>query len=386
MIRLKTIRLKTMRSNAICPKTSFFAAAFLALLMPALAMGQTWSQDGIPGRYFTSAIYDVSTDQAVVFGGLSATTVALGDIWSGPKIVNAGQMVTTYPYHWVQLFPTGTAPSARYGHGAAYDSVSNHMILFGGATTSTNCLNDLWELDDANSASGTPAWVQVIASGTLPAARRNFVSAYDTSSNSLVIFGGSNCASGYLSDVWVLSNANGEVGTPTWTQLTTAGVAPTPRENASAILDSTNNVLTLFGGDAGAAGMADVWSLSNANGQGGTPTWTHILPTGTAPVARTGQSSVYDSANNRMIMFGGVTTLTGAIPLGDTWILTFANNIGGAPAWVSEKVTGTAPTIRFHSSFYNSTFNNMVIFGGENQITGAQVQDRAFILSVANDL
>lgn len=348
--------------------------------------GLTWTQDGPPARYYTSDVYDVARDQMIVFGGLQTTGVPLNDVWSVTGIVSAGQTVTTTPYDFVQIFPTGTPPAARYGHAAEYDSVSNRMILFGGGVSATSCLNDLWLLDTANSVGGTPAWVQETASGTPPPARLNFVSQYDTSSNTVVIFGGSNCAGGYLSDVWVLSNANGNGGTPTWTQLTPAGVGPTARENASAIYDSTNHVLTLFAGDAGGAGLSDVWSLSNANGEGGTPTWTHIVPTGTAPSARTGQSSVYDSVNNRMIMYGGVATLAGTIPLGDTWILTFANNIGGTPAWISEKVTGTAPTIRFHSAFYSSSYNNMVIFGGENQITGATVQDRTFILSVANDL
>ena len=360
------------------------AVALLAFAMPVFAQG-TWTQDGPPARYYTSAIYDSVTDQMVVFGGYSGT-VPLNDLWSVPNIVKAGQQVTTYPYHWVQEFPTGTAPAARYGHGAAYDSVSNRMILFAGASSNTSCFYDFWLLDDANSTDGTPSWVQEVPSGTPPPARRNFVAQYDSSSNSLVIFGGSNCASGYLSDVWVLSNANGEVGTPTWTELSPSGVGPTARENASAIYDSTNHVLTIFAGDAGGSGMSDVWSLSNANGDGGTPTWTHITPTGTAPSARTGQNSVYDSVNNRLIMYGGVPTLTGTVPLGDTWVLTFANNLGGTPAWISEKVTGTAPTLRFHSGFYNSSYNNMVVFGGENQITGAQINDRTFILTVANDL
>lgn len=360
------------------------AVALLACAIPAFAQG-TWTQSGPLARYYTSAIYDVSTDQMVVFGGNSGTA-ALNDVWSSPNIVKAGQQVTSYPFLFQQVFPVGTAPAPRFGHGAAYDGVSNHMMVFAGASSTTSCFNDYWLLDDANSSGGTPSWVQEAPSGTPPPARRNFVAQYDSSSNTLVVFGGSNCASGYLSDVWVLSNANGGPGTPTWSQLSPAGTAPTARENASAIYDSTNHVLTLFAGDAGGSGLSDVWSLSNANGEGGTPTWTHITPTGTAPSARTGQVSVYDSVNNRMIMYGGVTTLTGTVPLGDTWVLTFANNIGGTPAWISEKATGTAPTLRFHSGFYNSSYNNLVVWGGENQITGASYNDRIFALSVANDL
>jgi hypothetical protein len=221
-------------------KKSFLpAAALFAMLTSPFAQAQTWTQDGPAPRYHTSAVYDGVTDQMVVFGG-EAATGPLGDVWSRPGIIAAGQTVTTTPYRWVQVFPTGTAPSARYGHAAAYDGVSNHMIVFGGGTSSTACLNDVWLLDDANSASGTPSWVQMSPSGKLPPARLNHTSVYDSTNNNLIIFGGSNCAFGYLSDVWILSNASGGPGTPTWTQLSPTGVAPTARENASAIYDGTN--------------------------------------------------------------------------------------------------------------------------------------------------
>jgi len=366
------------------PKTFTDDHIYILTDANGLATG-TWTQDGPAPRYHTSAIYDTVTDQMVVFGGDTATG-AIGDMWSVSGIVAAGQTVTTTPYHWVQVFPSGTAPSARYGHAAAYDGTGNHMMLFGGGTSATACLNDSWVLDDANSADGVPSWVQLSPSGTLPSARMNFTNQYDPTTNTLMIFGGANCDAGYLSDVWVLSNANGGPGTPTWTQLSPTGTAPTARENASSIYDSTNNVLTLYAGDSGSVGLSDVWTLSHANGSGGTPVWTHIVPTGTAPAARTGQVSVYDSKDNRMIMYGGNNSLTGTAYYEDTWILTFANNIGGTPAWISEKVSGTAPQRHFSSAFYSSADNDLIIFGGESMIATSPWDDRTFILTVANDL
>ncbi len=87
-----------------------------------------------------------------------------------------------------------------------------------------------------------------------------------------------------------------------------------------------------------------------------------------------------------MIVYGGVNTLTGPKPLGDTWILTSPNGIGGTPSWISEKVTGTAPQMRFHIAFYSSADNNLVIFGGLSQIAASPANDRIFILSKANGL
>ena len=85
-------------------------------------------------------------------------------------------------------------------------------------------------------------------------------------------------------------------------------------------------------------------------------------------------------------MYGGNNSLTGTAYYGDTWILTFANGIGGTPAWTLEKVSGTAPQRHFHSAFYVPTDNDMIIFGGQSMISQSPWDDRAFILSVANDL
>ena len=351
-----------------------------------MSSGATWTQDGPVPRYHSSAIYDPATDQMVVFGGEQGGTAgALSDVWSEQQVVADGQssQVTT---KWAQVFPTGTAPSARFGHSAFYDPSSNRMIVFGGANTATACLNDLWALDDPTSAHGVPAWLSLAASGTAPIARMNHNAVYDPVTNVLMVYGGSNCAGGYFSDVWTLSNANGSGGTPTWTQLSPSGAAPAARENASAVYDSVNNILIIYAGDAGGSGFSDVWNLTNANGQGGTPLWTQLAPTGTTPRPRTGHSAVYDSVNNRMIIFGGINALTGTGYLGDTWILTSANGLGATPTWIALKVTGTAPLRRLHNAFYNSAFNDMVVFGGDSQIAQSPADDHVFILSVANGL
>ena len=147
-------------------------------------------------------------------------------------------------------------------------------------------------------------------SGTKPNARVYAGGGYDPNSNTLIVFGGSNCSGQFLNDVWVLSNANGIGGTPTWSQLAPSGTSPQPRESGSAVYDPTHNVLTVYAGDAGGSPFSDVWTLSNANGSGGTPMWSPQSPSGTPPAARTGQSAVFDSADNRMIVFGGLIATT----------------------------------------------------------------------------
>ncbi len=99
--------------------------------------------------------------------------------------------------------------------------------------------------------------------------------------------------------VWVLTHANGLGGTPTWTMLNIAGTGPSGRSAFTTVYDPTSNRMIVFGGQGGGVDFNDMWALTNANGQGGTPAWIP-LPTGTAtvPAPRSGHTAVYDPAND----------------------------------------------------------------------------------------
>ena len=175
-----------------------------------------------------------------------------------------------------------------------------------------------------NFAGAKPTWVSETISGTLPAARAHHSGVYDPTTNSLIVFGGYDCASTYFGDVWVLSNANAVSGTLAWTQLSPTGPGPSPRQSSSAVYNSTTNTLTVFGGDAGGVPFGDIWILSNANGTGGTPAWSEITAN-SGPVARSGHTAIYDSVNNRMTVYGG---WNGSSLVADAWVLSIANGQG----------------------------------------------------------
>jgi Galactose oxidase, central domain len=93
--------------------------------------------------------------------------------------------------------------------------------------------------------------------------------------------------------------------------------------------------MLVFGGeDTNGTFLNDVWRLSNATGLG-SPQWSQVTPGGTPPPARQGQAAVFDSASQRMTIFGGanasgvlndigVLTAPGTSPLS-------CNANGGAP-------------------------------------------------------
>ena len=336
-----------------------------------------WTFSGPLGRRSHSAVFDPNSQQMIIFGGLqSATSTSVNEVW-------LGALTTTQNETFIAESPSGTAPQGRYGHVATYDSATNRMMVFGGNVTASSCANDVWILSGANGQSGTPAWISASISGVAPSPRTNSGGAFDPNTNSMILFGGSDCSTNYFNDVWVLSNANGTVGTSTWTQLAPSGTLPPARQSGTPVYDSTNNILIVFGGDAGGSPFNDVWVLSHANGTGGTPTWTQLLPTGTAPTARTGHTASFDSVNDRMTIFGGTT---GSSTFSDAWVLTTANGVGGTPAWVQIVTTGTAPSVAYHSGVFDSAKNNLYVFAGISSQDKLQANNHAFTLNGANGI
>jgi hypothetical protein len=369
---------KLRRMTVSVPLSVVRLFAILCITSGAWLSAQTWTQYGPLPRFAHSGVYDPTTKQTIVFGGQDpATDTDLNDLW----LVSTG---TDKHITDTSMAATGTLPAPRYGHVATYDPTTNRMTMFGGGLgLPTPCANDTWVLDGANGASGAPSWLEMSPKGTLPTARIHSTAVYDPTTNSMIVFGGNNCAKSYFNDVWVLSNANGEGGTPAWKKLVPSGTLPSVRESAAMIYDSVNNVMTIFGGDGNGVPLADVWTLSNANGTGGTPVWTELAPTGTAPMARTGVSAIYDTVNDRMTVFGGFFK---SVTLTDTWALTFPNGIGGTPAWIKLTPTGTAPSVGYYSASYDPTANAMYIFAGSSSATKLAGDDHAFILSNANGI
>jgi len=329
---------------------------WLLLVLPLGA--QNWTQltpTGTPpaARAWASAIFDPATSKMIVFSGTFEGN-DFNDVWS---------LSTSGSPQWTQVFPTGTLPAARLGQSAVYDSANSRIIMFGGGLGALDtCANDVWVLSNANSVNGTPAWTQLSTSGGPPVPRIYHTAVYDPTSNRMIVFGGNNCSTvggQYYNDVWVLSNANGLGGTPVWTQLTPSG-GPSVRQGSTAVYDPTSNRMIVFGG-WDETPVSDVWVLSNANGSGGAPAWTQLSPGGGPIPPREFHTAIYDPTSNRMTVFGGLDV---GLVLSDTWTLTFANGSGGTPSWV-ELVPLTSITAReAPTAVYNASSDSMIVFGG----------------------
>jgi Galactose oxidase, central domain len=129
---------------------------------------------------------------------------------------------------------------------------------------------------------------------------------------------------------------------------------PSARWDASIVYDSNSDRLVLYGGRSSASNgtsyvtYGDVWIYTLSTRQ-----WSSITPSGSAPAASSGHTAIYDSARDRMILYGGA--ITGVVAL----------SLGASPAWSSVSTTGGPPASREnHVAIYDPVRDQMVIAGG----------------------
>lgn len=227
-------------------------------------------------------------------------------------------------------------------HTSVYDPVRHRMLVFGGSRVHGRS-DDVW----AMSLTGTPKWTLLHPEGTAPGARFGHSAIYDPVRDRMLVFGG--VVSGDdQNDLWALSLS----GTPTWTQLTPAGTPPPPQNGHNAVYDFQRDRMVVLGGFS--YFQAHVWALTLS----GTPTWTKLTPTGTIPPLRQHASAIYDTARERVILFGGDP---GAPYLNDVWALTLT----GTPAWMQLSPAGTKPAGRTYANvILDPDRDRMVVYGG----------------------
>lgn len=266
---------------------------------------------------------------------------------------------------WIELLPTGS-PSGniltRQPAGSGYDAVNNRLIVYFASNPSiTGFSSEVWVLTNANGLGGAPVWTQLIPGGTPPNNVNGGESAvYDGVSNRLVVYGGcfANCSPAQ-STVYTLTNANGLGGPPVW--VTSSVTNPQPRDGQSAVYDSANNLMIAFGGGLAFFGtdQNDTRVLSSANALTSPSTWSTLFAAGGSPGAREAHTATYDQANNRMTVFAGTHLITTCCPYvindyNDVWVLSNANGIGGTPSWTQLLPSGGILTPRsMHSAVYD---------------------------------
>ena len=373
-------------------------------------------------RSGAAMVYDAANDRLIITSGYNGSTY-LSDVWQ--YSVSGGA--------FTQLSPTGTAPGGRELPSAGYDSVNQRLILMGGwQGSATTNRNDIVQL---SLTSGTEAWTQIKSNdvsnqGMFPFSNastavdtnRNIMVistlygydstdkyvyafnlgdtstsapiysltvvdyfrardapayVYNTARNEFLLVNGysamdddTTIANGeHISEIWAYSQTQ-----QTWRYAARGPFNMTQCEGGMAVYDSANNRVIFFGGLRGSSQMSnDVWELkADAFGMYKA---TKLAPSGTLPAQRWLMAGCYDAANHRMVVWGGQNNST---ILGDVWALDLTS---GAEAWTQLSPTGTAPTAAWQPAYtYDAATSRLYVHGGQ---TGASYTSQLFYLTLS---
>ncbi len=242
------------------------------------------SSPGPGDRFGSGLVYDSSRDRLLlVGGGMTLGGQYTSDVWQYPLASGDG---------WQQLSVAGQIPPSRCWHAALYDSLRDRLLIVCGQTESIY-LDDVWAL----SLTGTNQWVRLATSEPSPGGRTRATTVYDPILDRIVRFGGKQGASSF-NDVWVLPlAADGE-----WSQLSPSGPLPSPRNGCAGAFDIEQRALVIYSGvlDAG-VGPGPTYTLDLS----GTPSWRQESAP-SLPGERQNATAVLDITNDRVLLFGGV--------------------------------------------------------------------------------
>jgi N-acetylneuraminic acid mutarotase len=236
-------------------------------------------------------VYCNVTNEIIMYGGGSYT-----DTWSFDCATQTWSAVVTT-----------INPGAHWSHAMAYDPVENAVIMFGGFSGEGREGDDSWKFDCS-----TRQWSELNPS-TTPLARYGHVMVYDESIGQIVLANGNTAYQGHQDDTWLYDTA-----TNVWTEVDTTGTSGRLKWPGMAY-DSTNERCILFGGQVGDDPVDETMSY-NAESE----TWTNALPD-VCPESRITPAMTYDSANDVVVLFGGMDG--NYDQLGDTWTYSYTANV-----------------------------------------------------------
>ena len=136
------------------------------------------------------------------------------------------------------------------------------------------------------------------------------------------------------------------------------------------VYDRVRDRVVLYGGvnpNVNSVPLGDTWEYDGTD-------WTQVATSGVVPLARANHSLVYDGNRQRIVLFGGCSTLTASFHqcsgsvLADTW--EFYDNV-----W-HRMAPQTVPQPRYHHMLgYDALNQKVVLFGGMQQNPGPILGD-----------
>lgn len=187
---------------------------------------------------------------------------------------------------------------------------------------------------------------------------------WDDHDDLFFVFGGIDSAGNLLNDLWSYNPLTGQ-----WTQIDATtptagscagGTQPAPRMNAAMVWDSADQQILLYGGvGANTHYLGDLWSYAPSTGAG---SWKPLACSGNGPGARAA-NAIWNGS--QMLLLGGMNKYG---PVGDFWSYT-----PGGGNWQSLGVLPMGARA-YQTLAWDATDNTLFAFGGVDA-SGAQSDD-----------
>lgn len=202
-----------------------------------------------------------------MFGGQNQNGTMLNDAWFCYRDpVTQG---TEYQYNWIKLAPVTALPNGRRDHIMVRVAPDTLVVMGGRNTSSTNA--EVWTLT-RNRISGQWSWTQRTPSGTPPSARYGHTAVVDGVHKRVLMYGGNESIGGAPSDTLVWSLSYASLGGMRWSNpVMRTSASPGPRFASRASLDPVGRKRAggqderralLFGGmDENGALPTDLWAM-----------------------------------------------------------------------------------------------------------------------------
>ena len=285
-------------------------------------------------RYGSAMVYDPVLQKAIFFGGgyqEGGDYELFNDMWLYDSTSNL----------WTEINPT-TKPSARSSHSMVYDPINQKAILFGGWVDTIGLMSDTWIFD-----SQTNQWTEVFPVNR-PSNRQSCSMYYDIIAQRTILFGGYREIGGHLSDTWEYNYTDSS-----WTELGPS-IHPSGRYGSNLVYDTTKDRGFLFGGRSDASTINDdTWIYYYENNS-----WSEIINV-IKPDTRYWHGMVYDSFNQKITIFGGRNLGAPGQALDDTWIFDHSTN-----EWAEVLPTSHPSNRMDFSMVYDSSNQKTIVFGG----------------------
>ena len=255
-------------------------------------------------------------------------------------------------------YSTNEGCPIRAGH--TWAAVGNVHYMFGGVCVGKSAKNNFTYMMNEDRME----WRQVETTGRAPSPRDGHCTVYDEVRNRLIVFGGRGAEKKRLNDVYYL-----DLEKLSWHMVSCEGQAPSPRENASAVVNEEH--MYIFGGQGSSSRYNDIYKLDLAFF-----TWSQTLQTGSIPSPRSG-AATYLQGHDLWVQGGKSNFVSN-----DTYVLSLEDMV-----WTKIHTTGKEPPPTYGHIIHVSPDEEgglLHLFGGYDELDGRN--NKLFLLEYSHDM